>query len=212
MKSILSAVAILVPALGLVTGCNREPNQPASSVQQNVDDQYVEDAKRRNEDLRRLNESRKEEARSNLILETLKQTEKLTNARRDKQNARRKFNGKWVAIAHTSDGTEIPADTLEAVPWYWIVDDAKLLSKRPGSDGKTIHEEKIDIDVDPDKIPQTIDLINQEKKETSKGIYVFDENTLEVCFAMNSDGDRPGDFTAKKDSKRSLMVWKRVKK
>ena len=47
---------------------------------------------------------------------------------------------------------------------------------------------------------------------TNKGIYEFDGDTLKICIAMNSDGDRPSDFTAKQDSKRSLMVWKRVKK
>jgi hypothetical protein len=47
MKSILSAAVVLVPALGLLTGCGRNPDQPAPAARPNI-----EGAKRRNDALR----------------------------------------------------------------------------------------------------------------------------------------------------------------
>jgi uncharacterized protein (TIGR03067 family) len=206
MKLILSAAVIVVPALGLMTGCSHETDPPVPRTPQNI-----EDAKRRNEDLRPLEEMRKESTRSQEIIAASPRAQDLRDARLQAKIERAKFNGKWVAIALKFDGREVLAATLKEVPWYWLVDDAKVDSKRPDSDGKTIHEEEIRIAIDPSKSPKTVDLTNQAQKEINKGIYEFDGDTLKICFAMNSDGERPVDFTAEKDSKRALMVWKRVK-
>ena len=123
---------------------------------------------------------------------------------------RAKFNGKWVAVAITANGTEIPADTLKEIPWYWIVDQQKILSKRPGRGGQTIHNEELQFSIDPAKTPKTFDMTDPGSKQTNKGIYEFDGDTLKICFTMQSDGQRPDDFTAKADSQRMFIRWKLV--
>jgi uncharacterized protein (TIGR03067 family) len=203
MKSILATAVSLVAALGLLTGCTRQPPELAPA-------KNIEDAKRRNEALRQLEQRRKESVRHQEISEGGRRVQKLRDARSQAKIEREKFNGKWVATALTFDGTEVSTAELKEGPWYWVVNAAKVLSRRPGSDGKTIHEEEIVIAIDPSRSPMTIDLTHQAKKETNKGIYEFEGGILKICFAMNPTGARPGDFTAKKDSKRALMVWKRV--
>jgi uncharacterized protein (TIGR03067 family) len=123
---------------------------------------------------------------------------------------RAKFNGKWVAVAITADGTEVPADTLKEIPWYWIIDQQKILSKRPGRGGQTTYNEEIQIAIDPAKTPKTVDTTDPKRKETNKGIYEFEGDTLKICFTMQQDGQRPDDFTAKTDSQRMFIRWKRV--
>ena len=133
-----------------------------------------------------------------------------SSARADDKQERAKFNGKWVAVALTGDGMEIPADMLKKVPWYWIIDDKKILSKRPTGGGR-VREETINFTIDPTKSPKTIDITDRERKETHKGIYELKGDTLTICFVMRAGAERPDDLTSKKGSKRMLLKWQRVK-
>jgi uncharacterized protein (TIGR03067 family) len=67
--------------------------------------------------------------------------------------------------------------------------------------------------INPLKKPQEIDIIlmtNSNKGEILKGVYKLEEDYLTICFT-NADADRPTDFTSKKGSGRSRIVYKRQK-
>lgn len=133
------------------------------------------------------------------------------NLHADDKDERAKFNGKWVASELTFGGMKVPAETLKNIPWYWTIDEKGIHSKRPGSGGKTIHEEEIEFAFDTTKTPKSFDLTDPRKKATNKGIYKLDADTLTICFALKPDGKRPDDFAAGAGSERMLMVWTRVK-
>ena len=68
--------------------------------------------------------------------------------------------------------------------------------------------------IDPAKKPKTIDYAmtgGPTKGKTQLGIYELDGDTVKFCFAAPGK-DRPGDFTTKEGSGRTLSVWKRTKK
>jgi len=206
MKFGLATTVLLIPALGLLMGCRRDGDQSAPRAQQNI-----EDSKRRNEAIKELTRQREESARNQEFIDANQRLEGLEDARLQAKWERRRFNGKWLVVALTHEGLEVPTAKLKESPWYWIVADEKILSKCPGSGGEPSKEEEIGFFLDPSKSPRTIALEKLEKKETNKGIYEFEGDTLKICLAMNSDGVPPADFTAGKDDKWVLMVWKRVK-
>jgi uncharacterized protein (TIGR03067 family) len=200
MKSRLS-IFLVVLALGLLTGCRRERDQPASS-----EHEEPEKAKRRNEMLRELTKGREEGARLAQDAEMYRRQRKLADARMDAKIQRARLNGKWVAVACTSDGVVVDA-ALQENPWFWLISEGKILSMWPG---EGIDEEEIRFAIDPSKKPMEIDLTDREQK-TRKGIYEFDSQDLKICYALEPDGARPKDFNAAKDSKQILVIWKRLK-
>lgn len=118
------------------------------------------------------------------------------------------FQGHWEVIELVEDGHVIPH---EAIPeWlpsggqFEIVDNSMLFTSH--EDGKK-HVRLFEIDAT--QFPRAVDLITREKKE-AVGIYKFDEGKLIACFSDPEDGTRPSEFSAKKGSKRMLMVMKKV--
>src|SRR5262249_37838032 len=68
--------------------------------------------------------------------------------------------------------------------------------------------------INPASQPKEIDLIGTEgenKGKTAQGIYVFDGDTLKICYTMPGT-DRPKEFASKPSSGATLVVWKRSKK
>ena len=118
------------------------------------------------------------------------------------------FQGNWEVVELVEDGHVVPQ---EAIPeWlpsgghFEIVDNSMLFTSH--DDGKK-HAKVFEIDAT--QIPHGVDLVNRDGKE-AKGIYQFDDGKLVVCFADPDDGPRPTEFSAKKGSKRMLMVIKKT--
>lgn len=118
------------------------------------------------------------------------------------------FQGHWEVIELVEDGHVIPSDAIrEWLPSggrFEIIDNS-LTYKSP-EDGKK-HARVFEID--PTQFPKGINLISRDKKEVL-GIYRFDEGKLVVCLSDIADGPQPTDFSAKKGSKRMLMVLKKM--
>ncbi|WP_010581709.1 TIGR03067 domain-containing protein [Schlesneria paludicola] len=118
------------------------------------------------------------------------------------------FQGHWEVIELVEDGHVIPPDAIrEWLPSggrFEIIDNS-LTYKSP-EDGKK-HARVFEID--PTQFPKGIDLLSRDKKEVL-GIYRFDEGKLVVCLSDAADGAQPTEFSAKKGSKRMLMVLKKM--
>lgn len=118
------------------------------------------------------------------------------------------FQGHWEVTELVEDGHVVPA---EAIPeWlpsggkFEIIDNSMLFVSH--DDGKK-HARLFEIDAT--QFPRAVDLITREKKE-ALGIYKFDDGQLIACFSDPGDGPRPTEFSAKKGSKRMLMVMKKT--
>jgi len=123
----------------------------------------------------------------------------------DPKEERASLEGKWAVSEMTFDGMVIPRQQLIQVPWYWEIGEKKIISKRPGSGGKFIHEEEIEFVLDPSKIPKTIEVTDVAAKKTSKGIYeIVDDDVLKLCIPAQPTGERPTDFDAKKGERVGL--------
>ena len=120
----------------------------------------------------------------------------------------KKLEGHWQVIDLVEDGHVIPSDAIrEWLPSggrFEIIDNS-LTYKSP-EDGKK-HAKVFAIDAT--QFPKGFDLLSRDKKEAT-GIYKFDEGKLVICLSDPDDGPQPTDFSAKKGSKRMLMVMKKI--
>ncbi len=120
------------------------------------------------------------------------------------------FQGHWEVVELVEDGHVIPHDAVEE--WlpsggrFDIVENSMIFTSH--EDGKK-HARVFEIDATQN--PKGIDLLTREKIE-AVGIYRFDGEKLVVCLNADEDGSRPTDFSARKGSKRMLMVLKKTSK
>jgi uncharacterized protein (TIGR03067 family) len=116
------------------------------------------------------------------------------------------LEGNWTLHSFTTDGKEVPADTIQNIK-LTIKGDRYLVDF-----GKQKME--LTFKIDPAKKPKSIDLVNvkDEKKTVTKGIYEVGADTLKLCRGTESGQDRPAEFAAKEGSKLVIAVYKREKK
>ena len=118
------------------------------------------------------------------------------------------LQGKWEVIELVENGHSIPHDAIKE----WLPSGGRIeivensMNFVSHEDGKK-HAKVFEID--NTQIPKGLDLLTREKKE-AVGIYKFDDGKLIVCLSDPEDGPRPDEFSAKKDSKRMLMVLKKL--
>ncbi len=218
MRSLLATTMILFPALGLLTGCGREPGVESSQVQRDLQEFQRKEAERE-----RLQERWRESERRDKELHQLKQAAKSLSpeGRADFELKlieleRAQLKGKWVAIAHTFDGTAASAAELQDNPRRWIVGDSQIDSQWLIA-GETI-DERLRFSAYPLTRPKTITLLGDifDDPRAFRGIYELDGDSLTICLTnlqvlANVQAEESRDFSAPKGSKRILMVWKRVK-
>jgi uncharacterized protein (TIGR03067 family) len=106
------------------------------------------------------------------------------------------LEGTWVVVSITYDGEE------KAEKEQFIFQGKNLIVKTKEGDRKATFQ----IDA-----KGTLDLTSSEDgRKTRKGIYQLKGGDLKLCYSL-AGKDRPKDFTAEKDSGRSLIVLKRAK-
>jgi WD40 repeat protein len=93
MKWILFHALFLAPALGSLAGCNPAPDQPTPAVQQNI-----EDAKRRNQALAQLEQTRREADRSRMEADAFRRQEEISRQYRDEVLQRKTEEAKADAL------------------------------------------------------------------------------------------------------------------
>jgi len=120
----------------------------------------------------------------------------------------KQLQGRWEVVELSEDGHVIPQEAISE----WLPSGGKLeisenaiLVASPQDGKKTA---KV-FSIDATQYPKGIDIFTRDKKE-AVGIYRFDEGRLVVCLSDPEEGSRPQEFSARQDSKRILMVLKRV--
>lgn len=112
-----------------------------------------------------------------------------------------KLEGKWKLTRYERAGAEKPL----------LKNDIAIIAK-----GKLTfaYGKNLGVKLDPAKTPKEIDLVNagMNKRETWKGIYELQGDTLKFCVATGSDQTRPKEFTTKGvDSSVMYFVYQRMK-
>jgi len=121
------------------------------------------------------------------------------DAKEDAAKDKEKLQGTWQVVGGEEQGEKIADAKLKMADMRFIIDGDKI-RKEKGKGGT--------FKLDPTKKPKEIDL--SDDKETVKGIYSLDGDTLKFCVA-SAGNDRPTDFTTKKGDGRGLFVLKRDK-
>jgi len=131
----------------------------------------------------------------------------------------------------TIDGSDADAGKkdLEKMQGDWalasfVMDGAKLSDDEAQSLFRTVKGDQYTVflfdkaifkgtfKIDASKKPKTIDAFAPGMPDKPiLGIYEIDGDTLKICSAPPGK-ERPTDFTAKKDSGHSLLIWEREKK
>jgi uncharacterized protein (TIGR03067 family) len=125
----------------------------------------------------------------------------------DAKKDRELLQGEWQMVSGEREGRKLPDNIVEGG------------KRRTEGDETTVEINgqvfmKAKFTIDPSKKPKTIDYRVSEGSNKDKmvpGIYEIDGDMVKFCFSA-PDSERPTDFTAKEGSKRTLSVWKRVKK
>lgn len=115
----------------------------------------------------------------------------------------KKMEGTWLLVSGEEDGKQKPAEEVKVLTSVIKGDMLTILV-----DGKPVFEGTLT--VDPTKKPKTIDTVSKDKKVKSPAIYELDGDTFKICVGLK--GERPTEFTSKKDSGYGLYVYKRDKK
>lgn len=118
-----------------------------------------------------------------------------------------RFQGNWKVVELVEDGHVIPLDEIPTVlpsGGRLEVIEQSIVFTSP-HDGKKRARE---FSIDATKYPRTIDF-GRPGAVTGQGIYRFDDSRLVVCFSPPDESERPGDLSAKKGSRRTLMVLER---
>jgi uncharacterized protein (TIGR03067 family) len=122
----------------------------------------------------------------------------------DAKDELKKMEGTWLLVSGESNGEKMPDDMVKTIK---AVIKGNKLSIHFGDN--MVFEGTMS--VDPSKKPKTMDTISGKDKEM-KGlaIYELDGDNFKIC--VGNKGERPKEFTAKKDSGCALYVYKRDKK
>jgi uncharacterized protein (TIGR03067 family) len=113
-----------------------------------------------------------------------------------------RIQGTWKVVALEAQGTQAPAEIVAAM--RLVFKDATLTFD-PGEPGFTKYTFKLD----PTAKPPTFDMTQMEgKRETQKGIYALEGDTLKICIGL---ADRPKAFPVKEASQDALYTMKRAK-
>jgi uncharacterized protein (TIGR03067 family) len=121
----------------------------------------------------------------------------------------KKLQGEWVMASLEFDGQPAPDETVQ-VFGRKVEGDKYTVTITKGDDVKTV---KGTYKLDPTKKPKAVDALttDAEGKEVNVlGIYELDGDTHKICMAPPG-ADRPTEFATEEGSKRTLIVWKRVK-
>jgi len=134
----------------------------------------------------------------------------------------KKLEGQWLVVSSERSGKKYPTGNEH---WVFVGDRARV-HLRPGNADKNapfvVNEGNLlltyHFKLDPSKSPKTLDETTEYKMNKTItphriAIYKLEGDTLTICYAGYYDkGKHPGDFSAAKDSDRSLIVLKREKK
>jgi uncharacterized protein (TIGR03067 family) len=120
---------------------------------------------------------------------------------------KQRLEGEWSMVSGEIDGQPLPAEYVKGAKRVAREDETTVMIG-----GRLFLKARYTID--PSKKPKTIDYAmtgGPTKGKTQLGIYELDADTVKFCFAAPGK-DRPGEFTTKAGSGRTLSVWKRNKK
>jgi uncharacterized protein (TIGR03067 family) len=116
-----------------------------------------------------------------------------------------KFQGKWVAVAKTTDGKVFNPNEIEEIR---LVFKDRQVTEKVGSIGPGVtYYMRIDSGKEPAQIDIWPPLMDA---KTIKGIYKFEGDTLTICVGEVGK-DRPTEFVSKAGSGTNLLVVKRAK-
>jgi uncharacterized protein (TIGR03067 family) len=120
---------------------------------------------------------------------------------------RKAMQGDWACASLVKDGEAVPADDAQAL-FRTVKDDHYTVSRFRTEAGKGTFK------LDATKNPRTIDFFPEGAAAGSKpllGIYEWTgKDRYRVCSAPPGQ-ERPKDFTCKKGSNHTLVVWRREK-
>jgi len=129
------------------------------------------------------------------------------------------IQGTWLAVEYDQDGKQPPAEILKKMK---VVIQADKITIRPRlvvevtpltkdkvkfslDEGKS---DESQFKLDPSKKTKVLDLTWPGETRTTKGMYLLDENTLRICFALGNQ-NRPKKFPDEPKSGLVRMVLKR---
>jgi len=119
----------------------------------------------------------------------------------------KRMQGDWMVTTMKVDGISLPPDDAQA-----------LFRSIRGNTYSVSRYTKViahgTFKLDPEKSPKTIDSLPTTSAKDAKpllGIYEFANGKLRICNAPPGK-DRPADFTARRGSGQTLIVWEPEKK
>lgn len=142
----------------------------------------------------------------------------LTSAQEPSQD-HKAIQGTWLVSEYDQDGKQPPAEILKKMKVV-IRDDKITIRPRlvveviPFTKDKVkfrLEESKSDesqFKLDPSKKTKVLDLISSGDAKTTKGMYLLDDNTLRICFAL-SNQNRPKKFPTEPKSGLVRLVLQR---
>jgi uncharacterized protein (TIGR03067 family) len=118
------------------------------------------------------------------------------------------FQGDWNVVQLVENGQVIPKEAIKE----WLPSGGRAQIAENAIIFKSPHDGQKHVKLftlDPTQYPKGIDISTREK-QTSQGIYRFDNDRLIVCFSDPAKNERPTDFSAAKGSNRMLMTLART--
>jgi uncharacterized protein (TIGR03067 family) len=115
-----------------------------------------------------------------------------------------KLEGTWAATLVETDGRKAPADLSARVQMKF--QKGFLVIRGLFGDNREV---PCQFQIDPDKIPRTIDWSDLGSKQTVLGIYELDGDRLKLCI-ITTKRDRPTEFKTGPKSNLSYLELKRA--
>jgi uncharacterized protein (TIGR03067 family) len=119
---------------------------------------------------------------------------------------RARFQGVWTMTENVVNG--IKASDRQLRSWILVVEGDVY---NPGAGERNV---EYTFRIDPSRTPKAIDLIPRDGPDRGKvyrGVYAFQDDTLIVSRAIDSEDDRPAGLNSRPGSGLSRVVWKRRK-
>jgi uncharacterized protein (TIGR03067 family) len=132
------------------------------------------------------------------------------DAKEDAAKDKEKLQGTWKVLKATKEGESKSDEDLKKLQ---VVIAGDKLTFKDGNQGR---DETFAFTIDPAQKPATIDLTIEKAKlttakQTIKGIYELDKDTLKICVGLEGD-KRPTEFKSGEKSGTALLVLEREKK